>query len=241
MSCAGIPLIAAISAGLLVAGCGSGSVGDGPGGWGGPAAGAPATSSGGSGASGSGTDASATGTPPSAGADAASSAGRKSDGGDATDGAARGGDAASVDAGPPEDTGSAANTFTLIDTNVSTIVDGEPVSGWDPIAEDSTIDLAKVGTALSIRANTTPAVVGSVGFLLDRVTAHTENAVPYTLCSDNGAGLITPCVLATGSHTLTITPYSAADLGGTAMPSTTLYFTIEDSATDGGADAPTGG
>lgn len=152
------------------------------------------------------------------------------------DAAKRDGSAAS-DAGPDLDTGSPLTTFTLLDTNVNTIVDGEPVSGWDPIPEGSTIDLYEVGTALSIRANTTPPVVGSVVFVLDGTYTHTEEEAPYTLCGDNGLGVINPCPLTLGAHVLTATPY-AADAGadGGAMPSTTLYFTLVDSA-DGGMDA----
>lgn len=140
------------------------------------------------------------------------------------------------DAGPPEDTGSPLTTFTLINTNVTTLPDGEAVLGFDPIAENGTIDLGKVGTALSIRANTTPAIVGSVDFVLDGTYTHTENAVPYTLCSDNGLGTITTCPFTVGAHVLVVTPYSGANLADAASPSTTLYFTVVDTA-DGGTDA----
>jgi hypothetical protein len=159
-------------------------------------------------------------------------------GGGSMDGSGHRGDGATapVDAGLDLDTGSALTTFTLLDTNVNTIVDGEPVSGWDPIPEGSTIDLAKVGTALSIRANTTPQVVGSVLFVLDGVTTHTEDAAPYTECSDNGLGTINPCTYSLGPHTLVVTPYLEAGDAGSAQPSTTLYFTIVDSAKDGGMD-----
>ena len=140
------------------------------------------------------------------------------------------------DAGPSEDTGSPLTTFTLVNTNVTTLPDGEPVLGFDPIAENASIDLARVGTALSIRANTTPRIVGSVDFVLDGTYTHTENVVPYTLCSDNGTGTITICPFTIGAHVLVVTPYSGANLADAASPSTTLYFTVVDSA-DGGADA----
>jgi len=142
------------------------------------------------------------------------------------------------DAGPSEDTGSPLTTFTLVNTNVTTLPDGEPVLGFDPIPENATIDLGKVGTALSIRANTTPAIVGSVDFVLDGTYTHTENVVPYTLCSDNGTGTITTCPFTVGAHVLVVTPYSGANLADAASPSTTLYFTVVDSA-DGGTDAAT--
>ncbi|HEY8041451.1 MAG TPA: hypothetical protein VIF15_16710 [Polyangiaceae bacterium] len=156
-------------------------------------------------------------TPEGGGADAGAS--------DAADAA----EAAPVDAGDPR------NTFSLIDTSITNVVLGSPVPGYDPIAENAVIDLGKVGALLSIRVNTTLATVGSVGFALDSaVTTHTENAVPYTLCSDDGAGVITPCTLPVGKHVLVVTPYSLANLGGTASPSTTLYFEIVDGAVDAG-------
>jgi hypothetical protein len=183
-------------------------------------------------------DASLSNTPPPADDDA--NAPRPGDGGDPRgDGAS--GDAsdagAALDAPPFDlDTGSPLTTFTLLDTTVTTVVDGQPVTGWDPIPEGSTIDLAKVGTALSIRANTTPAVVGSVAFVLDGTYDHTENVAPYTLCSDDGTGTVTACpqLLVNGSHTLTATAYTAANLAGTAIGTTTLYFTISGGISDGG-------
>ncbi|HTQ44353.1 MAG TPA: hypothetical protein VMI75_16445 [Polyangiaceae bacterium] len=152
-----------------------------------------------------------------------------------------GGDAV-VDAAPVEDTGSPANTFSLVNTNVNTIVYGETIYGYDPIPNDSVLDLSKVGLALSIRANTTPLIVGSVVFSLDGTYTHTENAAPYFMCSDNGNGTITNCgqYFTNGKHMLTITPYSAGDGGpdsGAMMPSSTLYFSV----TNGEAGAPDAG
>jgi hypothetical protein len=129
--------------------------------------------------------------------------------------------------------------FTLLDTAITGIVQGSPVAGFDPIREGAAINLAQVGTALSIRANTVPALVGSVAFALDAKYTHTENTTPYTLCSDDGKGTVTSCatILTVGKHTLTATPYSAAGLAGDAGAPITLDFTVVDVATDGGADS----
>lgn len=156
-----------------------------------------------------------------------------------------GGADAVVDAGPVEDTGSPANTFSLVNTNVNTIVYGETIYGYDPIPNDSVLDLNKVGTALSIRANPTPSIVGHVDFVLDGTYTHTEDAAPYFLCGDNGNGTITNCIqyFMNGKHMLTITPYALSDAGvdgGAAMPSTTLYFSVTDSEA-GAPDAGGGG
>jgi hypothetical protein len=147
-----------------------------------------------------------------------------------------GGGGAVVDAGPMEDTGSPANTFSLINTNVTTLVDGEGIYGYDPIAENSAINLAQVGTALSIRANTTPSIVDHVYFVMDGTYTHTENAAPYTLCGDNGNGTITSCIqyFTSGNHTLTITVYALTDAGpgadaGPPLSTSTLYFSVTNS------------
>jgi hypothetical protein len=88
----------------------------------------------------------------------------------------------------------------------------------------STISAGVVGTALSIRLNVAT-VVGSVEFDLDG-NKHTENAAPYTLCGDDGAGNITNCAITSGAHTLTATPFSETALGGVAGAPVTIAFTL---------------
>ena len=119
-------------------------------------------------------------------------------------------------------------SVTLVDTSITNVIAGSPVAGYDPLKNNSTFSLGTVGTQLSIRANINPtatANVVSVLFAYD-ATNHTENATPYTLCGDDGAGTITNCNLAAGQHTLTVTTYTAANLGGTAGTPYTVTFTI---------------
>jgi hypothetical protein len=162
---------------------------------------------------------------------------------DAGRGSKDGGGGGVVDAAPVEDTGSPANTMTLVNTNVTTIVYGEPVFGYDPIPNDSVLDLAKVGTALSIRANPMPMIVDHIDFSLDGTYTHTERATPYFLCGDNGNGTITSCsqYFTPGKHMLTITVYAlgtdAGPDGGPPLDSTTLYFSVGS----GEAGAPDAG
>jgi hypothetical protein len=221
-----------------LAACSSGS-NSGPdiGGWGGAAgsngngngAGGPTDPTGGNAGSGSGSGGGGGATVNEDASTPAADAGRKT------------GEGGVVDAAPVEDTGSPANTFSLVNTNVTTIVYGETIYGFDPIANDSALDLSKVGTALSIRANTMPMIVNHVDFVMDGTYTHTENQVPYFLCGDNGNGTITNCIqyFTNGKHTLTITPYAASDAGADAgaMPSTTLYFSVSN----GEAGAPDAG
>jgi hypothetical protein len=156
----------------------------------------------------------------------------------AADGGPReGGDEGAVDS--PAEAAPATEGFTLVDTAITGIVNGSPVPGFDPMAEGTTVNLALVGSALSIRANTIPAIVGSVAFALDATYTHTENAAPYFLCSDNGDGGISSCatVLTVGKHSLSATPFSGTGLTGDAGAPILLDFTIVDVA-DAGGDGP---
>jgi len=211
----------------LGGGTGGGSGGTGGGSNQSTGSGGEGTSSGsagsGSGGGGGGFDAGIPVTPVDAGG-ASPESGTSSGGAtDAAHGGEGGGEASTGDGAAP------AFTFTLIDTTVTGLIDGSPVASFDPIADGSTITLATVGTALSIRANLPATGIGSVGFALDATYTHTENTTPYMLCGDNGAGTISSCanVLVAGKHTLTATPYSAAALGGTAGTPSTVSFMIQ--------------
>jgi hypothetical protein len=127
-------------------------------------------------------------------------------------------------------------TFTLIDTSITNIVNGSPVAGFDPIAPGTTIDVAVVGSQLSVRANTTPPLVGSVAFTLDNSVHHTEDIAPYMLCSDDTMGRINNCHISLGHHVLTAAVFSQADQGGTAGPTATIDFTLVDSTRDAGSE-----
>ncbi|GAB3874834.1 hypothetical protein GCM10028824_28750 [Hymenobacter segetis] len=80
---------------------------------------------------------------------------------------------------------------------------------------------------LNIRANTTPATVGSVVFELSgpQVQSTVENLPPYALFSDlNGAyNSWTPLG---GTYTLTATPFDAPQGGGTAGSPLTISFVV---------------
>jgi hypothetical protein len=141
---------------------------------------------------------------------------------------------AGIDADVPSDAagatdalpqGLAVASFTLIDTSITGITSGAAVAGYDPIVDGSTISLAAVGVQLSVRANVGAVTPGSVGFTYNG-NAHTENATPYMLCGDNGAGVITDCALTAGTYTITATPYTLAALAGTAGTPLTITFTL---------------
>ncbi len=118
-------------------------------------------------------------------------------------------------------TGQAVSTFTLI--NADTNGDIRTINNGD------SIDLETLSTiSLAIRANTTPATVGSVSFNLSGTESrnYTENLAPYALFADNKAGDYYAWIPKVGSYTLTATPYTAAKGGGTKGTPLTINFTV---------------
>ncbi len=106
-----------------------------------------------------------------------------------------------------------------------------------PLVSGDTLDYQTLGTQnLSIRADTSPATVGSVSFTLDGKPYRTESRAPYALEGDvyksNPPDYlpISP-VLALGGHTLQATPYSEGAAAGTAGTSLTVSFTVSQGAT----------
>lgn len=131
--------------------------------------------------------------------------------------------------------------------------DGEP-SAWSPVFEVSTLPTGPAVTSLvlvnastnadirplknndtlnlfylpslSVRAQTYPDTVGSVGFNYDgNANYQTENVLPYAIQGDQ-QGNYTPWVPALGNHTLVVTPYSEGNKGGTAGTAKSISFTV---------------
>lgn len=124
-------------------------------------------------------------------------------------------------------------SFTLIDATT-----GNPITGFDPITYGATIDLGIVGSQLSMLVTPPPvAAVGSMAFALDATFTYTADTSPYSLCGKDANGSYNPCPLAVGPHTLTVTTYPEADLGGAPyQPPTVFEFTVVNSASDAGTD-----
>jgi myo-inositol-hexaphosphate 3-phosphohydrolase len=124
---------------------------------------------------------------------------------------------------PPPPPGQVVTGFTLINAASDTAV-----AGMDPLASGATIDLFLVGAQLNLRANTSPASVGSVRFALDgNANFRTENAAPYALGGHAGSDYF-PWTPALGAHTLTATPYEGPDGTGIVGTPMTIAFTVVD-------------
>jgi len=139
----------------------------------------------------------------------------------ANDGALSAGDDVTVTVNPAAQ---AVISFTLINADTD-----QPIATFDPLNDGATLNLATLPTRnLNIRANTSPATVGSVRFGLDgKSNYRTDNSAPYSLGGDNNGNYSTwkPSL---GSHTLTARPYTRSDARGTAGTALTITFTVTD-------------
>jgi hypothetical protein len=115
-------------------------------------------------------------------------------------------------------------TFTVVDSTPPAVASltlinaatESPLGAFDPLVDGATVDLAVVGSQLNVRANTDPAVVGSVRFGLDgNASFSVRNTAPYALAGYTGGDYLawTPSV---GDHTITVTPFSGANATGIA-------------------------
>jgi len=126
----------------------------------------------------------------------------------------------------PKSTATPAGTvtgFTLINADTN-----QPVAGFDPIAHGAKINLAKLPTRkLNIRANTKPAEVGSIRFVLAGRGGRVEGDAPYSMAGDD-KGNYKPWTPRPGAYRLTAKPYSQANARGKAGKSLTITFWIID-------------
>lgn len=126
------------------------------------------------------------------------------------------------------------NTIKYAETQHSTVssitlINADTNADIRQLQDGDTINLAGLATlTLNIRANTAPAVVGSVVFnLIGAETRNqTESIVPYALFGDNNRGDYFAWTPTNGAYTLKVTPYSSKAGGGTAGTPLTIHFTV---------------
>lgn len=116
--------------------------------------------------------------------------------------------------------GASVTSFTLVNADTDTDI--------GPLTDGMVINLESEDH-LNVRANTSPATVGSVKFGLDaNANYRNETAAPYALNGDAAGNYIiwTPSV---GVHTVTATPKSEAGGNGDSGTPLTVTFTVIDS------------
>jgi CubicO group peptidase (beta-lactamase class C family) len=116
----------------------------------------------------------------------------------------------------------AVTSFTLIDADTD-----QPIPAHDPLVDGARIRLGTLPTRnLNIRANTSPATVGSVRFSVDGTpNTHTDSIAPYALYGDNSGNYNAWTPLMRG-YLLKATPYPQGNAGGAAGTSFTIRFTV---------------
>jgi hypothetical protein len=92
------------------------------------------------------------------------------------------------------------------------------------LAPGDTIDLAKEGSSLNIRAEFSGAVA-SMTFTLDGATARLENGAPYSLAGET-SGTYNSWTPTVGSHTLNATPFAIASGGGSPGTPLAISFSV---------------
>jgi len=114
-----------------------------------------------------------------------------------------------------------------------TLVDADSDEDIGPLSDGDVLILAELSTTnLNVRAETEPAVTGSVRFELDSDTDFAlENTEPYALAGDS-AGDYAAWTPGAGPHTLTATPYTGANGTGTVGSELTVTFTVFEELTD---------
>ena len=152
----------------------------------------------------------------------------------------------------PNGTGTAGSPLTL---RLSVTDDGEPGPGLFNFTlvdaatgqslrlfpGDTTIDLALVGSSLSIRVDNPEDWVRSVRFgFAGQTNYRTENTAPYALGGDNpdGSYNAVPELAQPGTYTLTATPFTGPGASGDAGTPLTSTLTVVD--TGGGDPTCTG-
>jgi hypothetical protein len=109
-----------------------------------------------------------------------------------------------------------------------TLINADSNADIGALANGSTLNLALLPTRhLAVRANTSPASVGSVKITYDATSSTTQNGAPYSYPTDNGGNYAswTPSV---GGHTFVAIPYSGSSGGGSAGQALTVNFSVID-------------
>ncbi len=125
----------------------------------------------------------------------------------------------------PINTSSGSLTAKLVLMNTVT---GQPISAFDPLLDGATIDLNSLPEgALTIAATETAGQVQSMRFGLNQNQNYrTENVVPYALESDAGIEKLNPWRLGLGQHTISVTPFSSDNAGGTQGEKNTVSINV---------------
>jgi CubicO group peptidase (beta-lactamase class C family) len=122
----------------------------------------------------------------------------------------------------------ANNVPTLPSVTTLWLMNADTDQPIQPLTGGATITLAELPTTrLNVRAETSPATVGSVRFGLDGAANYrTETNAPYALAGDD-LGNYRPWTPSVGTHTIKATAYTGSSATGTAGPTLSVTFTVK--------------
>ena len=107
-----------------------------------------------------------------------------------------------------------------------TLINATTDSDIRDLSDGDVINLSEFdGDAFNVRANTSPATVGSVVFSLQGATFRTENVVPYALAGNQGSDYI-DWLPSPGEYVLQATPFTQSGGGGSVGTALTINFTV---------------
>ncbi|MDX1531542.1 MAG: choice-of-anchor D domain-containing protein, partial [Rhodothermales bacterium] len=119
-----------------------------------------------------------------------------------------------------------------------TLVDAETDEDIGPLEDGATYLLSDLPDVINVRANTAPAVVGSVRFdLNDDPNYQIDNEAPYALAGNTGDDY-DPWSPTPGAYVLTATPYDGPNASGEEGVPLTVSFTFEAGTDADEAAAP---
>lgn len=104
------------------------------------------------------------------------------------------------------------------------LVDAATNTDIGPLRNDDALDLRSLPAQVSVQA-VVSGTLSSVRFGYDEAALRTGNAAPYSLSGDD-AGDYAPFAFTGGQHTLTATPFAAADAGGAAGGAMSIKFFV---------------
>ena len=121
-----------------------------------------------------------------------------------------------------------SSTTSSVSVSALEIWDATLNKKFQTLSSGSTIDLAKIPAKFTLVAQGSAA---SVKFGLDAKSSYRiENQKPWSITGDN-SGKVVAMTLATGSHTVKVTPYTKTSAGGTAGATKTYTFNLVNSGT----------
>jgi hypothetical protein len=121
------------------------------------------------------------------------------------------------------------------------LVDADTDKDIRAVEDMAVLDLDQLPPNLALRADTDPAVVGSVTFRIDAGQPRSDSMAPYSVLSDDVRGNFAPWTLILGAHTVNAVAFDAANGGGRQGEPFEVDFTLTRSKQGAAGGLPDAG